>query len=86
VREFPSEITRDVASIQGCVYSSVSATRAMFGDRAPAFEAELSQALLRLNPSGVFKERIETALFLAPKATADSSSPRAQDLEQSPPC
>ncbi|WP_372787039.1 class I SAM-dependent methyltransferase [Phenylobacterium sp.] len=67
VREFSHQITRDVASIVGCIYSGVGATREMFGDRAPAFEAELTQALLRFNPSGVFNEQLETAVFLAPK-------------------
>ena len=68
VREFPSEITRDVVSILGCVYSSVRSTKPMFGDRAPAFEDELSRILIRLNPSGVFHEALETAVYLAPKA------------------
>ncbi len=68
VREFSCEIPRDIASILGCIYSSVRSTKAMFGDRATAFEAELSQALLRLNPSGLFHERVETAVFVAHKA------------------
>jgi ubiquinone/menaquinone biosynthesis C-methylase UbiE len=71
-REFPSEITRDVSSIIGCVYSSVGAARQMFGDRAPAFEAELSRALIRLNPSGEFRETLETAVFLAAKSRGGS--------------
>lgn len=69
VREFPVEITRDFASVLGCIYSSVRSTRAMFDDRAPAFEAELNAALLRLNPSGVFHETLATAVFVAPKAS-----------------
>jgi ubiquinone/menaquinone biosynthesis C-methylase UbiE len=71
VREFPSEITRDVASVLGCVYSGVQATRPMFGDRVAAFEADLSEALLRFNPSGVFHETLATAVFIAPKARSD---------------
>jgi SAM-dependent methyltransferase len=67
VREFPFAIIRDLASILGCVYSAVSATRPMFGGRVAAFEAELSEALLRLEPSGLFEERIETAVYIAPK-------------------
>ena len=70
VREFPVEITRDLTSILGCVYSSVQTTRPMFGDRAATFEAELSLALRRLNPSGVFRESLQTAVFIAPKAAA----------------
>ena len=39
----------------------------MFGERVAAFEAELTQALLRLEPSGVFREQLETEVLLAPK-------------------
>jgi ubiquinone/menaquinone biosynthesis C-methylase UbiE len=75
VRAFLAETTRDAASILAGVYSSVGSTRPMFGDRAAAFEAELSQALWRLNPSGVFKEGLETAVFLAPKAAPSRQNP-----------
>jgi len=67
VREFPFAITRDVASILGWVFSSANATKPMFGTRHADFEAELAEVLLRLNPSGVFEERIETAVYVAPK-------------------
>jgi ubiquinone/menaquinone biosynthesis C-methylase UbiE len=66
-REFPSTITRDVASIIGCVYSISSSARPLFGEAAEAFEAALSKALFDLNPSGVFKERLETEVTLAPR-------------------
>lgn len=66
-REFPSQITRDVASIIGCLYSTSGASRPLFGERVAAFEAELTQALLRLEPSGVFREQLETEVLLAPK-------------------
>jgi ubiquinone/menaquinone biosynthesis C-methylase UbiE len=65
--EFPSTITRDVNSIIGCVYSISSSARPLFGDNAKAFEAELSKALLNLNPAGVFNERVETEIIIAPK-------------------
>jgi SAM-dependent methyltransferase len=68
VREFSGEITRDLASVLGCVYSSVRSTRARFGDQAAAFETELSQALLGRSPSGVFQEDLVTAVFVAPKS------------------
>ncbi len=68
VREFPHEITRDVASILGYLYSTTGAAKARFGDRTSQFEAALEAALLKLNPSGVFKERIETEVLLAPKS------------------
>jgi len=67
VREFPFAITRDVASILGWVFSSANAAKPMFGTRLADFEAELAEVLLRLNPSGVFEERIETAVYVAPK-------------------
>jgi len=67
VREFPFAITRDVASILGWVYSSVSAEKSMFGDRLAAFETELGEALLRLNPSGRFEETVQTAVYVARK-------------------
>jgi ubiquinone/menaquinone biosynthesis C-methylase UbiE len=66
-REFAGEITRDLGSILGCLYSSSRATRPLFGDRAPYFEAELFEALMRFNPSGLFRERLETEVLLAPK-------------------
>jgi ubiquinone/menaquinone biosynthesis C-methylase UbiE len=65
--EFPSTITRDTNSIIGCVYSKSSSTRPLFGDTADAFEAELTKALLSLNPAGVFNEQIETEVLIAPK-------------------
>jgi len=67
VREFPFAITRDVSSILGWVFSSASATKPMFGTRLANFEVELAEVLLSLNPSGVFVERIETAVYIAPK-------------------
>jgi ubiquinone/menaquinone biosynthesis C-methylase UbiE len=66
-REFPSEIERDIPSIVGCLYSTTMAAKPLFGDRAGAFERDLSEALLRFNPSGVFKERLETEVLIAPK-------------------
>jgi hypothetical protein len=57
---FPSTITRDMNSIIGCVYPISSSARPLFGDNAKAFEAELTEALLSLNPLGVFNEQVET--------------------------
>ena len=65
--EFPGTITRDINSIIGCIYSLSSSARPLFGDNAAAFEAELSQALLTLNPAGVFNEHIETEVIIAPR-------------------
>ncbi|HEY9218702.1 MAG TPA: class I SAM-dependent methyltransferase [Phenylobacterium sp.] len=66
-REFPSRITRDLRSIIGSIYSMSGSSRPLFGHAAEAFETELSQALLDLQPSGIFNEHIETEVLLAPK-------------------
>jgi ubiquinone/menaquinone biosynthesis C-methylase UbiE len=66
--EFPSTITRDINSIIGCVYSRSSSARPLFGDNANAFEAELTKALLSLNPAGVFNEQVETEVVIASKS------------------
>ena len=65
--EFPSTITRDINSIVGCVYSISSSAKPLFGDKAKAFEGELTEALLSLNPAGVFKEQVETEVLIARK-------------------
>jgi ubiquinone/menaquinone biosynthesis C-methylase UbiE len=65
--EFAHEFRRDVPSIIGHVYSLSTSPRSAFGQRAAAFERELTAALLRSNPSGVFEERIETAVTIARK-------------------
>ncbi|MGC2656709.1 MAG: class I SAM-dependent methyltransferase [Bryobacteraceae bacterium] len=66
-QEFPSRITRDINSIIGCVYSKSNSARPLFGDNAKAFEAELTKALLSLNPAGVFNEQVETEVVIAPR-------------------
>lgn len=67
LHEFPGAITRDVHSIIGCIYSISNSARPLFGDAAETFEAELAQALLSLNPAGVFIEQIETEVTIAPR-------------------
>jgi hypothetical protein len=65
IHEFEAEITRDFASVLGSVYSLSYAARPRYGDDAPAFEAALADALMALNPSGVFHERVETEVIVA---------------------
>jgi hypothetical protein len=65
--EFPSTITRDINSIIGCVDSMSSSAKPLFGHNAKAFEAELTKALLSLNPAGVFNEQVQTEVVIAPK-------------------
>jgi SAM-dependent methyltransferase len=64
-REFAMDIERDVPSIIGYVYSMSTAPKSAFGERASAFERELSQLLLSVKPSGVFRERVETEVLIA---------------------
>ena len=65
--EFPSTLTRDVASIIGCLYSNSSSTPRLLNGREAAFEADIREAMLRLNPAGVFHETLETGVLIARK-------------------
>jgi SAM-dependent methyltransferase len=65
---FDLEIVRDIPSIIGCIYSLSHSARPLFGDRAAAFERELTDALLRDNPSGRFVERVDTEVVIATRA------------------
>jgi hypothetical protein len=67
LHEFPGTVTRDIASIAGCIYSRSYSARSLFGDDVDAFEAELAEALLSLNSTGMFSEQIETEVLIAPK-------------------
>ena len=64
-REFAIDLERDVASIIGYIYSISGSPKSAFGRRIASFERELTEALLRSNPSGVFKERTETEVTIA---------------------
>lgn len=66
-REFTSTLERDVESVIGNLYSTSGAARRLFGERAPAFEAAVREAMLALNPSGVFQETLETGVLIAMK-------------------
>jgi SAM-dependent methyltransferase len=65
-REFALEIERDIPSIVGNVYSTSTSPKSAFGERAPLFERELTDELLAANPTGMFKERVETEVLIAP--------------------
>ncbi len=69
-REFAISFERDIASIIAFIYSMSTSPKSAFGKRAEEFERELSAALLALNPSGVFAERTETEVLLAPYMSA----------------
>jgi ubiquinone/menaquinone biosynthesis C-methylase UbiE len=68
-QEFESTITRDIPSIIGCIYSRSRSVRSFFKDDVEVFESELTLALLRLSPSGIFHEQTETEVIIAPKKT-----------------
>jgi hypothetical protein len=40
--------------------------KSAFGERVALFECDLTEALLAVNPSGVFRERLETEVLIAP--------------------
>jgi ubiquinone/menaquinone biosynthesis C-methylase UbiE len=68
VREFSMKFKRDVPSVIGNVYSMSTSPKSAFGDRAALFERDLTETLLNSNPSGVFKEQLETRVLIAPKS------------------
>lgn len=65
IKEFPTRVTRDAASVLGCVYSGIGVSKKLLGKDTDAFEADLKAAILGIYPSGVFTELIETAVFTA---------------------
>jgi SAM-dependent methyltransferase len=69
-RAFPGEIVRDIPSILGNLYSSSGAAKSLFGDRLAEFEHALRDALLTLNPLGVFHEHLETEVMIVRKRSA----------------
>ncbi len=71
-REFSTCVERDIRSIIGHTYSLSSSPRSSFGARAPEFEAELTKALLSLNPTGRFIERVDTEVMLARRRNQDT--------------
>ena len=54
-------------SIIGCLYSNSSSTRRLLAGRETAFEADIREAMLRLNPTEVFHETLETGVLVAMK-------------------
>ena len=69
-KEFAMELERDVSAIIGNVYSISTSPKSAFGDRAARFERDLTEALLRSNPSGVFREQLETQVVIVRKSGA----------------
>lgn len=57
----------DVDTVVGELYSTSFANRALLGERAQAFEADLRRALLTLAPSGQFVQHLRTEYVFAHK-------------------
>ena len=55
----------DVSAIVGELYSTSFASRALLGERAAGFEAELRRALADLDPAGRFVQRLRVQYLLA---------------------
>lgn len=66
--EYAMEFERDIASIIGYAYSMSSSPKSDFGARAADFEREVRSELLKMSPSGRFRERVETELIVAKRA------------------
>jgi SAM-dependent methyltransferase len=65
--EFVAEQTWTVRTLTGLVYSTSFLNRAVLGEQAPAFEAELSALLHSYKPDGVFQVAASYAYQLAIK-------------------
>ncbi len=61
------EITWTLEQAIGYLYSTSFAGREMFGDKITAFETELSRALLEIEPSGVFREKVKVQVLTSKK-------------------
>jgi SAM-dependent methyltransferase len=68
VRAFGTQVVRDIPSVIGCVFSMSYASTVVLGAQAEAFRDDLAAALRDANPSGVFRETLETEVILAPKS------------------
>lgn len=66
-REYGTDHRWGVRETIGYLYSIHFAAPYRLGDRIDAFERELRESLLRLNPEGVFRERIASHLSIARK-------------------
>jgi ubiquinone/menaquinone biosynthesis C-methylase UbiE len=63
--EIPFEKSWTVSSYLGYLYTTAFALKIFFGDNAPAFEADLKEALLAVEPSGEFTEEIKVTILTA---------------------
>lgn len=69
MHEFPSyEINWTIESILGNLYSTSFGSKRFLGDRVKEFESELKAALLEINKTGEFKEKMNLSIKMAIKA------------------
>jgi SAM-dependent methyltransferase len=66
--KIPCEHTWDIPYIIGHLYSTSYCNRALLGNRASAFEEDLTRTLLEIEPLGHFKWRTEVDYGLASKS------------------
>lgn len=63
--QFPR--TRTFEAIIGFLYSTSFASRRLLGARVGAFEAELRDELLKIEPTGIFTEQVKLEVLIAKK-------------------
>lgn len=63
--EFQFEQNWTIDTFIGYLYSTAFCRRAYFGEQAEQFEADLRKALLQVEPSGQFQDRISGTVYLA---------------------
>lgn len=61
------ERTWKLEAVINFLYSTSFASRPLFGEKLDSFESELREKLLKLNPEGIFKERVHLQALIANK-------------------
>ena len=65
VYEVPFEKSWTVDSYLGYLYTTAFSLKIFYGDNAPAFEKDLKEALLAVEPSGHFTEELKATILVA---------------------
>jgi SAM-dependent methyltransferase len=68
--QYPTEFSWPVDQVAGYMYSITGGLPWSLGDNRAAFEQDFSEALTRLDPSGVVRETIDFFLLIAHKSLA----------------
>ncbi|MBD2679800.1 MULTISPECIES: class I SAM-dependent methyltransferase [Nostoc] len=64
IYEVPFEKSWTVDSYLGYLYTTAFSLKIFYGDNAPAFEADLKEALLQVEPSGHFTEELKATILV----------------------